>query len=85
MRKSEKLKLPIEVLELSVRTESRLFAANVRTLEDLARMNKSEALKSFGISSFKEVKSRLGEMGLSFLQSRTTKARPPSQPASSPP
>ncbi|MGD0090824.1 MAG: DNA-directed RNA polymerase subunit alpha [Planctomycetota bacterium] len=64
----EKLKLPISVLEPSVRAENCLAAANVQSLGDLVRMSEADVLKikNFGMTSLKEIRKKLGDMGLSF-------------------
>jgi DNA-directed RNA polymerase subunit alpha len=64
----EKLKMPISVLEPSVRAENCLAAANVQTLGDLVRMSEADVLKikNFGMTSLKEIRKKLGDMGLSF-------------------
>jgi len=64
----EKLKLPVSVLEPSVRAENCLAAANIQTLADLVRMAEGDVLKikNFGKTSLKEIKKKLGDMGLSF-------------------
>lgn len=64
----EKLKLPVSVLEPSVRAENCLAAANIQTLSDLVIMTEGDVLKikNFGKTSLKEIKKKLGDMGLSF-------------------
>lgn len=64
----EKLKMAISVLEPSVRAENCLAAANVQTLGDLVRMSEADVLKikNFGMTSLKEIRKKLGDMGLSF-------------------
>ena len=64
----EKLKMPISVLEPSVRAENCLAAANIQTLGDLVRISEADVLKikNFGMTSLKEIRKKLGDMGLSF-------------------
>jgi len=64
----DKLKLPVSVLEPSVRAENCLAAANIQTLGDLVRMSEGDVLKikNFGKTSLKEIKKKLGDMGLTF-------------------
>ena len=64
----EKLKLPVSVLEPSVRAENCLAAANIQVLGDLVKLTESDVLKikNFGKTSLKEIKKKLGDMGLSF-------------------
>jgi DNA-directed RNA polymerase subunit alpha len=64
----EKLNLPISVVEPSVRAENCLTAAEIRTLGQLVAMTEADALKikNFGMTSLKEIKKKLGDMGLSF-------------------
>jgi len=64
----EKLEMPISVLEPSVRAENCLAAANIQTLGDLVRLSEADVLKikNFGMTSLKEIRKKLGDMGLSF-------------------
>lgn len=64
----EKLKLPVSVLEPSVRSENCMAAANIQTIGDLCRLPEAEVLKikNFGKTSLKEIKKKLGDLGLSF-------------------
>jgi len=64
----DKLKLPVSVLEPSVRAENCLAAANIQTLGDLVRMSEADVLKikNFGKTSLKEIKKKLADMGLTF-------------------
>ena len=64
----DKLKLPVSVLEPSVRAENCLAAANIQVLGDLVKMSEGDVLKikNFGKTSLKEIKKKLGDMGLSF-------------------
>ena len=45
-----------------------MAAANIQTLGDLVRLTESDVLKikNFGKTSLKEIKKKLGDMGLSF-------------------
>jgi DNA-directed RNA polymerase subunit alpha len=64
----EKLDKSIEELELSVRSYNCLEAAGIKTIRDLVQKTEQEMLKyrNFGRKSLSEIKSILGEMGLSF-------------------
>jgi DNA-directed RNA polymerase subunit alpha len=64
----DKLKLPVSVLEPSVRAENCLAAANIQTLGDLVKLTEADVLKikNFGKTSLKEIKKKLADMGLSF-------------------
>jgi DNA-directed RNA polymerase subunit alpha len=64
----EKLKLPISVLDPSVRAENCLAAANIQTLGELVRHAESDLLKikNFGKTSMKEIKKKLTDMNLSL-------------------
>ncbi len=58
----------IDMLELSVRSKNCLDSENVNTLRDLVVLNEAELLKvrNFGKTSLKEVKSKLGALGLTL-------------------
>lgn len=62
----QKLNLPIQELELSVRAANCLEMSKIETVGQLIRMNESEllALRSFGKTSLREVKRKLAAMGL---------------------
>jgi DNA-directed RNA polymerase subunit alpha len=64
----EKLKTPIQELELSVRASNCLESVKVETVGQLAAMAEADLLKirSFGKTSLREVKRKLAEMGLSL-------------------
>ena len=64
----EKLRMPIQNLELSVRASNCLEAQKVETVGDLARLTEADLLRirSFGKTSMKEIKRKLAEMGLSL-------------------
>ena len=64
----DKLMMPVSVLEPSVRAENCLAAANIQTIGDLVKMNEPDVLKikNFGKTSLKEIKKKLGDMGLTF-------------------
>ena len=59
---------PVAELELSVRSANCLEAAQIITIEDLVTKSEQEMLKyrNFGRKSLNEIKTILGEMGLSF-------------------
>ncbi len=58
----------VDELELSVRASNCLKTANIRTIADLVQKTESELLrtKNFGKKSLNEIKTILGEMGLSL-------------------
>ena len=62
------LKMPVEELELSVRSANCLKAANILLLEDLVQKSEAEMLKfrNFGRKSLNELTAILESLGLSF-------------------
>jgi len=62
----QKLNLPIQSLDLSVRANNCLESAKIQTVRDLVKKSDSELLKvrSFGKTSLREVKRKLADMGL---------------------
>jgi len=64
----EKLKTPIQELELSVRASNCLESVKVETVGDLVAMTEADLLKirSFGKTSLREVKRKLADIGLSL-------------------
>ena len=58
----------MDELELSVRASNCLKTANIRSIADLVQRTESELLKTknFGKKSLNEIKTILGEMGLSL-------------------
>jgi len=64
----ERLALPISDLDLSVRASNCLEAENVKTIGDLVRLSEADLLvmKNFGKTSLREVKIKLGNVGLSL-------------------
>ena len=58
----------VDELELSVRASNGLKTANIRTIADLVQKTEAELLKTknFGKKSLNEIKTILGEMGLSL-------------------
>jgi len=62
------LETKVEDVELSVRSSNCLRAANIQTLEDLAKKTESEMLKyrNFGRKSLTELANLLTKLGLSF-------------------
>ena len=64
----EKLDQPVSVLDPSVRAANCLAAEGIKTLRDLVSREESEMLqvRNFGKTSLKEIKMKLGEMGLMF-------------------
>ena len=65
---NENLFRNVDELELSVRASNCLKTANIRTIADLVQKSESELLKTknFGKKSLNEIKTILGEMGLSL-------------------
>ena len=65
---NEHLFRSVTELELSVRASNCLKTANIRTIVDLVQKPESELLrtKNFGKKSLNEIKTILGEMGLSL-------------------
>lgn len=65
---NENLLRSVDELDLSVRAENCLQAANIKHIGDLVQKSESEMLrtKNFGRKSLKEIKELLGEMGLSL-------------------
>ena len=67
-RVASQLQMPVEELELSVRSANCLKAANISTLEDLVQKTETEMLKfrNFGRKSLNELTAILEGMGLQF-------------------
>ena len=65
---NENLFRNVDELELSVRASNCLKTANIRTIADLVQKTEAELLKTknFGKKSLNEIKTMLGEMGLSL-------------------
>ena len=68
MRIRELLRMPVDELELSVRSANCLRAANIKSIGDLVQKTESEMLKyrNFGRKSLTELGDILHEMGLHF-------------------
>ena len=64
----EKLKIPIQDLELSVRANNCLESAKMETVGQLVKMTDADLLKirSFGKTSLREIKRKLADIGLSL-------------------
>jgi DNA-directed RNA polymerase subunit alpha len=64
----QRLKIPIQELELSVRASNCLESAKIETVGQLVTMADADLLKirSFGKTSLREVKRKLADMGLSL-------------------
>ena len=64
----EKLKIPIQELELSVRASNCLESVKMETVGQLVEMTDADLLKirSFGKSSLREIKRKLADIGLSL-------------------
>ena len=65
---AQKLNMPIQELELSVRASNCLESAKIETVGQLAKMTDADLLKirSFGKTSLREVKRKLADIGLSL-------------------
>jgi DNA-directed RNA polymerase subunit alpha len=63
-----KLDMPVEELDLTVRSGNCLQSAKVATVRELVKMTEADLLKirSFGKTSLREVKRKLADMGLSL-------------------
>ena len=66
----------IGVLDLSVRTENALRAANIKLIADLVVMDETEVsgIRNLGKIAAKELKKKLADRGLSFGMRLTTKS-----------
>ncbi len=64
----EKLKIPIQELELSVRASNCLESVKMETVGQLVKMTDADLLKirSFGKTSLREIKRKLADIGLSL-------------------
>ena len=64
----QKLNMTVQELDLSVRANNCLESAKLSTVRDLVRRTDADLLKvrSFGKTSLREVKRKLGDMGLSL-------------------
>jgi DNA-directed RNA polymerase subunit alpha len=65
---AQKLTMPIQELELSVRASNCLESAKTETVGQLAKMTEADLLKirSFGKTSLREIKRKLADIGLSL-------------------
>ena len=65
---SQKLAMPIQELELSVRASNCLESAKTETVGELVKMNEADLLKirSFGKTSLREIRRKLADIGLSL-------------------
>jgi DNA-directed RNA polymerase subunit alpha len=63
-----KLNMPVQELELSVRASNCLESVKIEIVRQLAKMTEAELLeiRSFGKTSLREVKRKLGDIGLSL-------------------
>jgi len=63
-----KLEMPVEELDLTVRSGNCLQSAKIATVGELVKMTEADLLKirSFGKTSLREVKRKLADMGLSL-------------------
>ena len=69
--KAKLLDMPIEEMDLSVRSYNCLKRANINTVEDLTKKTREDMLKvrNLGLKSIDEVLLKLNEYGLSFKES----------------
>ena len=69
--KTKLLDMPIEEMDLSVRSYNCLKRANINTVEDLTKKTREDMLKvrNLGLKSIDEVLIKLNEYGLSFKES----------------
>jgi len=65
---AQKLNMPLQELELSVRANNCLESAKTETVGQLVRMTEADLLKirSFGKTSLREIKRKLADIGLSL-------------------
>jgi len=65
---AEKLKMPIQELDLSVRASNCLEASHIETVGQLVKMTEADLLKlrSFGKTSLREIVRKLADIGLSL-------------------
>ena len=65
---AQKLNMPIQELELSVRASNCLESVKLQTVGELAKMTDGDLLKirSFGKTSLREIKRKLADIGLSL-------------------
>jgi DNA-directed RNA polymerase subunit alpha len=65
---AQKLSMPIQELELSVRASNCLESAKIETVGQLVKMTEADLLKirSFGKTSLREIKRKLADIGLSL-------------------
>ena len=70
-QKTKLLDMPIEDMDLSVRSYNCLKRANINTVEDLTKKSREDMLKvrNLGLKSIDEVFEKLTEYGLSFRDS----------------
>ena len=70
-QKTKLLDMPIEEMDLSVRSYNCLKRANINTVEDLTKKSREDMLKvrNLGLKSIDEVYEKLTEYGLSFRDS----------------
>ena len=65
---AQKLNMPIQELELSVRANNCLKSAKIETVGQLVKMTEADLLKirSFGKTSLREIRRKLADIGLSL-------------------
>ncbi len=74
----EKFNLPVEQLDLSVRTMNCLRRSSINTVGELISKKSKDLLKlrNFGQKSFREIEEKLKEIGLSLAPDTETKPEP---------
>jgi DNA-directed RNA polymerase subunit alpha len=65
---NQKLAMPVQELELSVRASNCLESVNIETVGQLVRMTEADLLniRSFGKTSLREIKRKLADIGLAL-------------------
>jgi DNA-directed RNA polymerase subunit alpha len=69
---NQKMSMPIQELELSVRASNCLESVKIETVGDLIKLSENELLniRSFGKTSLREIKRKLADIGLSLSESK---------------
>ena len=69
---NQKMSMPIQELELSVRASNCLESVKIETVGDLIKLSENELLniRSFGKTSLREIRRKLADIGLSLSESK---------------
>ena len=69
---NQKMAMPIQELELSVRASNCLESVKIETVGDLVKMSENELLniRSFGKTSLREIKRKLSDIGISLSETK---------------